>query len=346
MEYIRRHKRIVLIGLIVLAVFTVIFGFQRKRVMEQSVEDELKDEPREETVKSAEFYLDQLTKKEMEVYLFLKDQIEQFQGGILTLPKAVNGKEYERITVALEYEGYNYFYGFVDIPMNEDNVYLLNDEKDFSKITEDEITKVVLFLSCASGIETPGEIADDGTLKNAEEIQKGLSVNDEEKIVKIKEKQEETERVLSEIIDGIPENSGQKSTVDYFLKWLDQEMKVPDDTATTASELSHMGEMLEQVYLQNHLVAVTEKKASVLGYAKIFSELCRRAGMDSHVVMGHWNGKWSQDEQYVLCAVKIGDQTVYVDASGAKGSSLAGHRYLSEKEAKNRLTFADCFQYD
>ena len=31
MEYIRRHKRIVLIGLIVLAVFTVIFGFQRKR---------------------------------------------------------------------------------------------------------------------------------------------------------------------------------------------------------------------------------------------------------------------------------------------------------------------------
>lgn len=123
----------------------------------------------------------------MEVYLFLKDQIEQFQGGILTLPKAVNGKEYERITVALEYEGYNYFYGFVDIPMNEDNVYLLNDEKDFSKITEDEITKVVLFLSCASGIETPGEIADDGTLKNAEEIQKGLSVNDEEKIVKIKE---------------------------------------------------------------------------------------------------------------------------------------------------------------
>mgnify|MGYP000222965425 CR=1 FL=1 len=63
MEYVRRHKKIVLIGLILLAVFTVIFGFQRKSVMEQSVEDELKDEPREETVKSAEFYLDQLTKK-------------------------------------------------------------------------------------------------------------------------------------------------------------------------------------------------------------------------------------------------------------------------------------------
>ena len=94
-----------------------------------------------------------------------------------------------------------------------------------------------------------------------------------EKIVKIKEKQEETERVLSEIIDGIPENIGQKSTVDYFLKWLDQEMKVPDDTVTTASELSHMGEMLEQVYLQNHLVAVTEKKASVLGYARFFGTL-------------------------------------------------------------------------
>ena len=30
MEYVRRHKKIVLIGLILLAVFTVIFGFQRK----------------------------------------------------------------------------------------------------------------------------------------------------------------------------------------------------------------------------------------------------------------------------------------------------------------------------
>ena len=31
MEYVRRHKKIVLIGLILLAVFTVIFGFQRKK---------------------------------------------------------------------------------------------------------------------------------------------------------------------------------------------------------------------------------------------------------------------------------------------------------------------------
>ena len=346
MNYIRSHKKVVLAGLIILAAAMLIFGLQRKSVMEQSVEDELKDVPREETAKQSEFYLDQLTKKELDVYLFLKEKIEQFRGGVLTLPEAVNGKEYERITMALEYEGYNYFYGFADIPMNEDNVYLLNEEKDLSRITEDEITKVVLFLSCASGIETAGEIAEDGTLKNADEIQKGLSVNDEEKIKAIKERQEETERVLSGIIEGIPENSGQKSTVDYFLKWLDKEMKVPDDTATKASELEHMGDMLDQVYPQNHLAAVTEKKASVLGYAKIFSELCRRAGMDSHVVMGHWNGKWSQDEQYVLCAVTIGDQTVYVDASGAKSGSLAGHRYLSEKEAKNRLIFADCFQYD
>lgn len=346
MNYIRSHKKVVLAGLVILAIAMLILGLQRKRVLEQSVEDELKDVPREETVKHAEFYTDQLTKKELDVYLFLKEQIEQFRGGILTLPKPVNGKEYERITMALEYEGYNYFYGFTDIPMNEEDVYLLNEEKDLSRITDDEITKVVLFLSCASGIETAGEIADDGTLKNAEEIQTGLSVNDEEKIRTIKEKQEETERVLSEVIEGIPENSGQKSTVDYFLKWLDKEMKVPDDTVTKASELEHMGDMLEQVYPQNHLAAVTEKKASVLGYAKIFSELCRRAGMDSHVVMGHWNGKWSQDEQYVLCAVTIGDQTVYVDASGAKNGSLAGHRYLSEKEAKNRLIFTDCFQYD
>ena len=64
-------------------------------------------------------------------------------------------------------------------------------------------------------------------------------------------------------------------------------MKLADDAAQKAQELDDMGDMLEQVYPYNHLAALNGKKASILGYGKIFSELCRRAGIESHVVMEH-----------------------------------------------------------
>ena len=43
---------------------------------------------------------------------------------------------------------------------------------------------------------------------------------------------------------------------------------------------------------------------------------------------------------YVLCAVSIDGQTMYVDASGAGKASLGGSRWLSEKEALHRMKFA------
>ena len=157
--------------------------------------------------------------------------------------------------------------------------------------------------------------------------------------------QEETEKVMDEIIAGIPENAGDKTTADYFCKWLDENVKLADDAAQKAQELDDMGDMLEQVYPYNHLAALNGKKASILGYGKIFSELCRRAGIESHVVMGTWNSQWTDGDTYVLCETVIDGQKVYIDASGAKSKALAGNRYLTEKEAISRMTFVDYFDY-
>lgn len=345
MKKMFRHKKTVLtIGLVVL-VFLGFIGWQRSHTVSHSVYDTLEDVERGEPIETNDFYSLQLTQKEYEDFLFLKEKLDCFEGGVLTFPHPLSGKEYQRVITALEYDGYNYFYGFADVPMTEDGVYVLKKERDIFRITEEKISKVVLFLSCAEGITLSGQFADDGTLINLEEIQKGLSVNQEDKIKEIRDTQEETETALAEILEGIPKDSGEKTTAAYLLKWLDENVKLADDANTTAQKLSNMGDMLEQVYPYNHLAALKDRKASVLGKAKIFSELCRRAGIDSHVVMGTWNSQWTDGETYVLCQTVIDGQKIYVDASGAKASALAGSRYLTEKEATSRMTFVDYFEY-
>lgn len=346
MNYIHKHRKAAIIIAVVVIILGAFLGWQRKLTMAKSVYNDLKDEPRGEAIHGTDFYYNKLTAKEGEVFLFLKEKMENLEGGVLELPKPLTGKEYQRIVTALEYEGGNTFYGIIDIPMTADNIYVLHENKDILKVTEESISKVVLFLSCAEGIHLSGEFAEDGTVTNLSEIQKRLSVNLEEKVQEIQKRKEDTNAVMTEILQGIPADGGKKTTIEYFLQWLDDNMVFTQNAAATTEGMQDMGDLLEKVYSFNHEAGLTEKRASTLGYAKIFSELCRQAGIDSHVVMGTWNGNWMDDNMYVLCTVSIDGQTVYVDASGQKVSSLGGKRYISEKEAKNRLNFADYFEYE
>ena len=346
MNYIKKHKKAALfIGGMV--IFLVAFlGWQRNLTLSNTLSGKLKDSPRKGAAAESTFYSDQLTKKEQEVYLFLKENMEQKMGGVLTLPQTVNGKEYQRILSTLEYEGDNYFYGFVEIPMTEDEIYVQHEDKNLNRITENEISKVILFLSCAEGIETPGVFSEDGTVTNMEEIRESLSVNVSEKEEKIQEKQKQTEEILSEILEGLPKDSGEKSTVDYFLKWLDGNMTYTDSLSEVGEPVPNMGKMLDAYYERNHLAAVIEKKATALGYAKILAELCNRAGMEAHAVAGTWKGGWVQEDSYVFCAVSMNGQTIYVDAAGVKAGSLGGERYLTEQEAFAHIKAADYFSYE
>ena len=346
MNYILKHRKAAIIITAVVIVLGAFLGWQRKLTMAKSVYNDLKEEPRGEAIYETDFYYNKLTAKEGEDFLFLKEKMENLEGGVLELPKPLTGKEYQRVVTALEYEGGNTFYGIIDIPMTEDNIYVLHENKDILKVTEEKISKVVLFLSCGEGIHLSGEFAQDGTVTNLSEIEKRLSMNVEEKVQDVQKRKEATQTIMDDILRGIPENSGKKATIEYFLQWLDDNMVFTQNAAATTEGMQDMGDLLEKVYSFNHEAGLTEKRASTLGYAKIFSELCRQAGIDSHVVMGAWNGNWLDDNMYVLCTASIDGQTIYVDASGQKISSLGGKRYISEKEAQNRLDFADYFDYE
>lgn len=345
-EIMQKHK--IKIWIAVAVILLIIFAtWQRNQVLEKATVTKLKDEPRQGERVTSEFYSNQLTKKEFQVYELLEERLEQKQGGIVELPAAVNGEEYTRIINALECEGGNYFYGMYDIPMTEDGVYVKYKKDDLLSLKEDEIAKVMLFLSCAEGIDEPGEYAEDGTVMNLEKINEGLSVNVPEKVAEIDEISAKTEMILEEIMAGLPSDAGEKSAVDYFLDWMENNLEfVAEDIQKDASDVEKMSEVFEKLYKPNQLSAVTDGKATALGYAKILAELCNRAGMESHVVMGFWKGSMISQETYVFCAVSMNGQTIYVDASGGKSGVLADHRYLTEEEAKNHMDFVPYFEYD
>ncbi len=345
MNFVRKHQKAVfIIGLAVILLCTLAY-WQRQSTLSSATATKLKDESRKGEAVVSTFYYDQLTRKEAAVYDMMKSRLDNMEGGVVEFPEAMSGPEYLRVTTALEDEGYNYFYGFYDIPMTEDDVYVKYKNTDLTTIKEKKITKAILFLSCAEGINEAGDYDKDGTVKNLSEIQDGLAINSEDKVEGIVKVQNETEEILSQIMEKLPPDYGEKKAVDYFLKWLDENMSVAVGIGEDALDFSSMEDVFEGAYIYNNLSAVTEHKATSLGYAKILSELCGRAGMESHIVLGIWGKSSMNQEGYVFCAIQMNGQTIYVDASAAKGSDLGGQQYLTQQEAKNHLKFVEYFEY-
>lgn len=341
----RKKYTLYLVAGVILLLLGVFMNSQRQKSLAKATSGKLQDLPRSREAVDSDFYTSQLTEKEAEIYQFLVTKMENLQGGVVTLPRPVNGTEYMRIITALENEGYNHFYGLYEVPMTEENVYVKYVKQDIMDITQDSISKVILFLSCAEGIDRKGDYAKDGTVQNLEKVDEGLSVITEKEADNIRKLQDETELTLSNIMQELPGEYGEKSTIDYFLNWMDEHMTFASELAQDAGTVSNMSEMFRTIYKYNHLSAAAERKGSALGYAKVLSELCRRAGMESHIVLGKWKGSWISSESYVLCAIKMNNQTIYVDASGAKSSILGGERYLTEQEAMNHMEFVSYFDY-
>ena len=188
----KNYKLVFIIGIAVL-ILLVLINSERQMAMSKVVSKKLKDTAISGEAVKSEFYSEQLTEREKKNYLYLKEAMENLQGGVMTLPEAVNGNEYMRIVTALENDAYNSFYALYDIPMTADNVYVKYTQKDILEIRDRNIEKMILFLSCAEGVDAEGDYAEDGTVQNLEEISEGLAVNTEEGVQEIQELQEQTE---------------------------------------------------------------------------------------------------------------------------------------------------------
>lgn len=344
-KWMQKHGKEVLVAAIVLVaccIVAVIYQY-RTATATKSIENEIPNESRSSEVYTDTFYSNQLTDLELENFNLLEERMQAKEGGIVEFTEALTGEEYLRITAAVSYQSGNYYYGLIDIPMTKANVCVSYNNEDLTEVTDSIITKAILFISAAEGINEQGKYEDDGTVTNLDEIADGLTVNDEAKLAKIDEELEKTDSIIDGVISEIPAEYGEKETVDYFLKWMDENLTYNNDLNSQVSSFKTMEEIFEGAYVNVNTACVVDGNATALGYVKLLTEFCNRAGIRSHIVMGAWGN--SGQTAYALSAIEFDGQTIYVDASGYKGSDLSGQKYITEETARKKMLFTTYFDY-
>lgn len=342
MKFIKQYPKATAIVLISIIIIGMFFYRERSKVLSSTTEMKLSNESRQEEVFIDDFYSKQLTQKEKNVLVAMKAKLEALEGGIIEFEEPLTGTEYLRVVAALENEN-DYFYGFYEIPMSGENIYLKHTNKDLTSLKTSYIEKCILFLSSATGLNIAGQYAKDGTVENLEEVANGLARNDQDKIKIIEDKKMQISVIINNILSGIPKNAGQKDTLTYFYDWIHENIEYNNRLGIDAFKFSNMQEVIDIAYSNNNVSCVLEGKATALGFCKLLSALCNQAGMESHIVMGTW-GKLG-DSPIAMTVVKIGDENIYVDAAGMKVTELAGQRYLTEQEALNHLNLVNYFKY-
>lgn len=339
MKYIETHWKQILIGITIVTIAFVLIAWWRKnQILANSTETKLGNPKRSEEVYEDTYYYDQLNDDEKEAYKGIKESLEDFKGGEITFSKSLTGQEYTRVVHAIEYGAKDYYYAIIGIPMDADNKSLTYSDQDILTEKNQDVAKCVLFLSCAKDVDKQGKFDDDGYVTNLKDMEKPLGEMVPKKVETIENEEKKINSALNSIIDKMPKEYGEKEAIDYFLDWMGKNLEPYGKGISTDT----MSGLFEKIYKKNGLSCVLDKEALPTGYAKVLSELCNRAGIPSHEVLG----QWKDGKAYVMTCVKIDGEDIYIDASGEKTKDLWGQKYLTKEEAHNVMTPADYFSYD
>lgn len=337
----KKHPKLLWGIIIAIVVVTLLGVWQRRQYMKNPYEKQIGNPPRETGEVSDNFYYNQLTDKEKEAYNTLKNAIENYQGGEVVFPEPLNGKEYARVSQTLQCGEDDYFYAMADVPMNEKNQNVTYKTSNLLDITQETITKCMLFLYPAEGIDTNGKIDEDGYVTNLNELGGSLANMQKEKKDKVERIKKETNNILNKVVENLPEEYGKKEAIDYFLDWMDKNLKIDEEIMQSTEGIKNMTQAFEKVYFESYLSCVTLKKANTTGYAKVLTYLCNKAGIPAHIVMGSWNST----ESYVFVYTDFDGKDVFIDASGYRKKDLWDQRYISETLLERKMDLIDYFNY-
>lgn len=329
-------------GIIITVIMVSLLGaWQRRQYMNNPYENQIGNPPREKGAVKDTFYYDRLNDKEKDAYDTIKNAIENFTGGEIEFPSPLNGEEYARVSQALECGQEDYFYAIADIPMNKNNQNVSYTTKNVLDIKNDVIVKCMLFLYPAEGIDIQGEIDDDGYVKNLEKLKQPLNTMDESKKQKVLKMKKETDRILDDVVEKMPEEYGKKEAIDYFLNWMDKNLKLDEDLMQSTENIKSMSHAFEEVYFKSHSSCVTTEKATASGFTKVLSRLCNKAGIPAYIIIGNWG----MEQAYSMTCVEFDGKKAYIDASGYKKDDLWNQRYISETLLTRKMDIISYFEY-
>ena len=337
----RNHPKVFWGILIAVVVITILGVWQRMQYKINPYEKQIGNPPREKSAVKDTFYSDRLNEREKKVYEALKKDIQKYNGGEVIFPTPLNGIEYSRVAQALECGEDDFFYAIIEVPMTEKNQSVSYISSNITDIKDRIIMKCMILLYPAEGINKNGDIDKDGFVKNLEELKVPLSKMNKKKLEQVKEKQRKTKEILDKVVADMPKEYGKKEAINYFIKWMDDNLEFDEEMMKSTENVSKMSEAFEKIYFKNHCSCVVEKKAMASGYSKVLSQLCNKAGISAHIVLGSWKNSGS----YTLVYADFEGKPVYIDASGYKKDDLWDQRYISDTMMNRNMTVPRLFDF-
>ena len=267
------------------------------------------------------FYYEQLTSDEQEVYHKIIEQLDVYQGGEILLDKKISVNELSRIADAVRFNNHNnYFYFLLTLPFTSENKLVnwgTNQKKE--DLEEKKIGKLLweLYVGEEDTRLNQFEISDDMIVTNYESEKKIFSTISNDLMNQYESIQKETNEILDDVISKMPKNLTQEEAVEYFSNWIIENM---DYTENYTPNIGYGEAKDEELQFSVYISSVTNKSAVCAGLSMILSELCRKAGIESYVCLGTVSNGGSP-LNHAWTAIKIGDTTYYKDPTKEVGAN-------------------------
>lgn len=259
------------------------------------------------------FYYDQLNSIEKNVYNKIINNLTVYKGGEIILDENISVNNLSRIADALRFNNNNnYFYSLFTLPLTSDNKTVnWSTNQNIEVLEKKQISKILLQLYIGTNDTRLDNfnISDDFTITNYDEVKKSFENIPNDLINKYEKIKNDTDKILENIISNMPSNLSQEEAVNYFSQWIINNMNYTD----SFSYGTNYGDVVnEEIQFSPYISSITNKSAICSGLSMIFSELCRRVGIESYICLGTVsNGGSPYNHAWV--AINIGDKTYYKD---------------------------------
>lgn len=284
------------------------------------------------SVRQDTFYIDQLNPRERAVFDQIRGRAERLEGGVVTFEPPLTGQEVIRVYGAYQNGTPNYFYAWPTLFLDAEN-----------RIAEEDaaaVSKCLLVLSCTPFEESMLQITD-GKIENLAACDAVLKQNNPEAVREIRDRQAQTQALLRQIAETLPDGAGQLDAVRFFADWITENVAYDVQNAQEHISGSLKTEEMFSKYLANSTTSCAlDGKGMCVGMTKLLVALCSEVGIEAHLVYG--GSRMMNGTPHAMVAVKINGDIAYLDTTNG---ARFGNRLMREEMMRNLLEPAPYFAY-
>lgn len=293
-------------------------------------------------------YINQLSKRELEIYQIIIDKIRNLETGVIEFPYEISGIEFIRIKNCVEVFSNDTSIAFLYYPMTKDNFtpITINPNKIDYK-SESIYNKCILFLYSSSYKPEDVQISSNNHITNLSFFSTGDV--DKNKVETALELENEGRHVLDQVINNIPKESGQRDALYYFIHWINNNIKYDEESINILENkgyeiFENSNDFFKYYIFPSSLSSIVNKKALCLGYAKALVYLCNNVGIEASIIIGDVK-LYDSYIGHAITKVTINGEDAYFDLSTIWDYKEGTSKAMNLETVKNIIEPIDYFEY-